>query len=479
MTLQLAVLVTYAALLMGFGLWAGRRSRSAGDFFVAGRRLGPLLLFSTILASNIGAGSTVNAAALGYRDGLSAWWWVGSAGLGSIVLALWIGPHVRRIAARHQLETVGDLLEYRYGPGVRAAVAALLWIGTLAILAGQLLAIGWVLNVVTGMDRWAGCMLGGLVVTVYFTAGGLLTAVWVNVVQLAVLLAGFAVVLPLALAEAGGLGQVMAATSDLEGYWNPWRGGGSGWFYVAMLAPAFIVSPGLLQKVYGARDDAAVRAGVGLNAAVLLLFAAGPPLLGMIARAAHPDLANQDLALPILLMETVPPVVGALGLAALFSRGGELGRRDPVHAGHVPLARPVQAVRAACRQRHGGAARRAAGGGRRRRAGNGARGGRRVDRRGADVLLYAAEREPVRPRDCRPVLATGRLGRGARRHGWRRRAGHARTGGDRRRRLRRHDAGDVGPGRLSTRRRRRGDRTAPTAPTGRQAPGWIVSRLEI
>ncbi|MXY18364.1 MAG: sodium:solute symporter family protein, partial [Acidobacteria bacterium] len=319
MTLHLGVLVAYAALLMAFGLWAGRRSRTAGDFFVAGRRLGPLLLFSTILASNIGAGSTVNAAALGYRDGLSAWWWVGSAGIGSIVLALWIGPHIRRIAARHQLETVGDYLELRYSRGVRAAVAVLLWIGTLAILAGQLLAIGWVLNVVTGMDRWAGCVLGGLVVTVYFTAGGLLTAAWVNVVQLAVLLAGFTVVLPLALVEAGGLGQVMTATADLEGYWNPWQGGGSGWFYLAMLGPSFVVSPGLLQKVYGARDDAAVRTGVGLNAAVLLVFAAGPPLLGMIARAVHPGLANQDLALPVLLMMTVPPVVGALGLAALFS----------------------------------------------------------------------------------------------------------------------------------------------------------------
>ena len=319
MTLHLGVLVVYAALLMGFGLWAGRRSRTAGDFFVAGRRLGPVLLFSTILASNIGAGSTVNAAALGYRDGLSAWWWVGSAGIGSIVLALWIGPHIRRIAARHQLETVGDYLEHRYSRGVRAAVAALLWIGTLAILAGQLLAIGWVLNVVTGMDRWVGCVLGGLVVTVYFTAGGLLTAAWVNAVQLAVLLTGFAAVLPLALAEAGGLGQVMAATADLDGYWNPWQGGGSGWFYLAMLGPSFVVSPGLLQKVYAARDDAAVRTGVGLNAAVLLLFAAGPPLLGMIARAAHPGLASQDLALPVLLMETVPPVVGALGLAALFS----------------------------------------------------------------------------------------------------------------------------------------------------------------
>ena len=40
--------------------------------------------------------------------------------------------------------------------------------------------------------------------------------------------------------------------------------------YLAMLGPAFIVSPGLLQKVYGARDDRAVRIGVGLNAFGLL-----------------------------------------------------------------------------------------------------------------------------------------------------------------------------------------------------------------
>lgn len=318
MSLQLFVLMAYAATLMGVGLWRGRVGR-VSDFFVAGRQLGPFLLCTTVLASNIGAGSTVNAAALGYRDGLSAWWWVGSAGIGSVFLAVWIGPHVRRLAARHDLHTVGDFLEYRYGFAVRGAVALLLWVGSLAILAGQLMAIGWVLNVVTGVDRWVGCVLGGVVITVYFTAGGLLTAVWVNVVQLAVLILGFVVVFPLALADAGGWREVLETTSSIDGYWNPWAGGESGWFYLAMLGPAFIVSPGLLQKVYGARDDRAVRIGIGLNAAVLLVFAAAPPLLGMIARAAHPDLAHQDLALPTLLMEGVPPLVGALGLAALFS----------------------------------------------------------------------------------------------------------------------------------------------------------------
>ncbi len=320
MNLHLAVLLVYAAALMGIGLWIGRTVRSSAEFFVAGRRLGPSLLFSTMLAANIGAGSTVAAAGLGYADGLSAWWWVGSAGLGSIVLAVWIGPRIRRIAAEHELRTLGDYLEYRFGEQVRATITVLLWMGTLAILAAQIIGIGWVLNVVVGLPPWIGCLIGGIVVIVYFTAGGLLTAAWVNAVQLVVLLAGFIVALPLALTAAGGWSEIHQATRTVDAdYWNVWQGGSSGWFYLVMLGPAFIISPGLLQKTYGARDDRAVRLGVGLNAAVLLIFAALPPLLGMIARAVEPALDNPELALPTLLMDVLPPAVGALGLAALFS----------------------------------------------------------------------------------------------------------------------------------------------------------------
>jgi len=316
--LHLTLLVTYSGVLIALGLWIGRRVKGSSDFFVAGRHLGPGLIFATVLAANIGAGSTVGAAGLGYRDGLSAWWWVGSAGLGSIVLALWVGPRIRRLAARHDLRTVGDFLEWRYGRSVRAVIAVLLWLGTLAILAGQLIALAWVLNVVAGIPKFAGCLIGGAVMTTYFTAGGLLASASVNLVQLVVLLVGFLLALPLTLGAAGGLDGLAVAVTD-EGFWNFARGGQSGWIYLAMLGPAFIVSPGLLQKVYGARDDRAVRLGVGANAAALLLFAFVPTLLGMIARALHPDLPNQELALPTLLTENLPPLVGSIGLAALFS----------------------------------------------------------------------------------------------------------------------------------------------------------------
>ena len=116
---HIVLLVLYSLALMALGLWIGRRVRGASDFFVAGRQLGPGLIFSTMLAANIGAGSAVGATGIGYTHGVAAWWWVGSAAIGSAVLAFWIGPAIRREAAAHELRTLGDYLEYRYSRTVR------------------------------------------------------------------------------------------------------------------------------------------------------------------------------------------------------------------------------------------------------------------------------------------------------------------------------------------------------------------------
>lgn len=322
MNLALLMLLLYTVALIALGLWIGRRVSSTSSFFVAGRQLGPGLLFATLLAANIGAGSTVGAAGLGFRDGLSAWWWVGSAGFGTLLLAFWIGPRIWRLARQHDLQTVGDFLELRFGATVRGLVAALLWLGTLAILAGQIIAMASILEAVAGVPRPAGAVLGGVVMTVYFAAGGLLTSVWVNLVQLVVLLLGFAIALPLALGRVGGVdGLLSLAPAGHDALVSA-----SGWQYLVLLVPAFIVSPGLLQKIYGARDERAVRVGVAWSGVALLIFAAFPALLGMSARALHPELAHHELALPTLLANDLPLAVGMLGLAAVLS--AELSSAD-------------------------------------------------------------------------------------------------------------------------------------------------------
>jgi SSS family solute:Na+ symporter len=319
--MQLVLLLTYSVALTAFGVWVGRRVKGSADFFVAGRKLSAPLVFSTVLAANIGAGTTVGAAGQAYIDGVGAWWWNGAAGLGSLALAFWIGPKLWQAAADHGFLTAGDYLEFRYGPLVRALLTSLIWLGTLAILAGQLIAGAAVLQAVADIPRPVGAAIGGVAMTVYFAAGGLLSSAWVNAVQLAVLIAGLALAVPLALAAAGGFAGLAATPGLPATFWDPLysSGPGSGYAFLALLAPAFVISPGLVQKAYGAADRRAVRIGIGAAGVAQLAFAFVPLILGLAARNLHPGLAPRDLVLPTLLVESLPWFVGTLGLAAVFS----------------------------------------------------------------------------------------------------------------------------------------------------------------
>jgi solute:Na+ symporter, SSS family len=318
--LHLVLLIVYSIGIVLFGLWTARFVRHSSDFFVAGRSLGPGLVFASMLASNIGAGSTVGVASLAYRDGISAWWWVGAAGLASFVLAYWVGPPLWRLAKHHDFYTTGDFIEFRYGATARAITSLITCVSALAILAGQLIAGAAILNVITGVPRWAGSLIGAAIMTIYFTAGGLLGTAWVNSVQLVIMLVGFLVALPVAMNNAGGLGALTAAPAPAS-FADPFYSAGaySGWTLLFLTFPAFIVSPGLIQKSFGARNEGALSRGIALNAIALLFFAFVPTLFGMIARVSLPAIEDRNLVLPTVLLQMLPAWLGALSLSAVFS----------------------------------------------------------------------------------------------------------------------------------------------------------------
>jgi SSS family solute:Na+ symporter len=155
----------------------------------------------------------------------------------------------------------------------------------------------------------------------------------VNVLQLTVKLAGFVIALVFLLNASNGFGGLRSSATDAVGadQIDAYLGfTGKGWSaalkYLAILAPSFVISPGILQKLFGARDERAVRIGVGTNAFVLLVYAIVPVLMGIIARSQFPGLANHELALPTLLSQALPFWLGALLLAAIFS--AELSAAD-------------------------------------------------------------------------------------------------------------------------------------------------------
>jgi SSS family solute:Na+ symporter len=317
-SLHLSLLILYSLTVVSLGIWTARFVRTSGAFFVASRSLGPGLIFSSMLAANIGAGSTVGVAGLAHRDGLSAWWWSGSAGLASLVLAFWVGPRLWELAKAHGFYTTGDFLEYRYGASVRGIITALVCFGSLWILAAQLIAGAAIINVLTGAPRWVGTVIGGGIMTVYFTAGGLLGTAWVNSLQLVVMLTGFLVAVPVVVGGVGGLDAFAGLPPTFTDITHS-SGPGSGWTLLALTGPAFVISPGLIQKSYGASSASALRLGVALNGVALMAFAFLPVLLGMAGRAALPEGTSPDLVLPTVLTTLLPAWLGALALAAVFS----------------------------------------------------------------------------------------------------------------------------------------------------------------
>jgi len=293
-------------------------------------------LFTTLIAANIGAGSTVGVTGLAFRHGVSSWWWIGCSAMGSLVLAYFVGPKVWEVAKKYNLYTMGDYLDLRYARAFRGIISSMMVVGTLALFSGQLLGIAWILDVVAGIEKPIGTMIGAAVVTLYFTAGGVLSAAVVNIVEMVVIFAGFCLAAPYALSAVGGWSglEAMVAANMVDSAktaaYFAWDGIGGTTIigYFLMLVPAFCISPGLIGKIYTAENPKAVKIGTALNALVQFGFAFLPMILGMCAFAMFPDLKNPELALPTAMKELMPFGIAALALAAIFA--AEVSTADAV-----------------------------------------------------------------------------------------------------------------------------------------------------
>lgn len=336
MNWYLLVIALYAVLLIAVGVIISRRVKGADDFFVGGRKMAPFLLFITLVAPNIGAGSTVGVAGMGFTSGISAAWWIIASAVGTFILAFVIGPKIWEIAKNNGFYTLGDYLEYRYNRYFRGLISLMMAIGTLAIFAGQLMGIGWILSVVADIDKITSVLIAAVVVVLYFCAGGFLSAVYANLIEACVKLIGFIVAIPLVLAFVGGFEGLhtkvvanMANATQSAAYFS-FDGLGTtvimGFFL--MLMPSFFLSPALIGKVYSARDKKTVRISTFFCGVVMLLFSIIPVILGMAAYAIAPDLPQRDLALPYVMKECMPFWASALALAAIFS--AEISAADAV-----------------------------------------------------------------------------------------------------------------------------------------------------
>jgi len=331
-----AVFGAYLLLMLILGEVAARRKvRSLEDYLLAGRRHGLWVTAGSLVATAIGAGSTLGAAGVAYYVGLSAGWYLWSASVGLALLGFTLGPALRRLA----VYTVPEFIARRYGSSAGLLAAVLALVGLLLFLGAQLLALGTVVAQMTGLSVQMGIVLAGLVVVVYAARGGIWAVHWTDNIQLVWIVIGFLVTTVAGLQSVGGL-PALSPPPPARGFealgptWlNPLtRRPVSGWdvFALGSTVVAWVIMSttwhfamqSTVQRVLATRDPGVARRACGLAALGLVPIGGLVALTGMVARRLYPSLeptgaTEQARALPALIEGLLNPVLGGVILAAL------------------------------------------------------------------------------------------------------------------------------------------------------------------
>jgi SSS family solute:Na+ symporter len=313
--LDYLVIGLYFAVMIAAGYWGLRRARSADDYLVAGRRLGPLLYIGTLSAVVLGGASTIGTVALGYENGVSGMWLVFMIGLGIIALGLLLSTRLSRLG----VYTVSEMLGLRYGPSARLISAIIVASYALMIAVTSTIAIGTVFDVVLGLPPAVAILVAGGVVVAYSVAGGMWSITLTDFLQFCVMTVGiFLALLPLAIARAGGLSGMRAELPD--SYFDLTSIGWQTIFtYFLLFFFGLMIGQDIWQRVFTARSAPIARWGGLVAGLYCLLYGLAGALIGAAARALVPDLEVTDNAFARVATEVLPAGLLGLVLAAALA----------------------------------------------------------------------------------------------------------------------------------------------------------------
>jgi Na+(H+)/acetate symporter ActP len=267
--LDYLVIALYFAVMIGAGYWGLRRARSAEDYLVAGRRLGPFMYVGTLSAVVLGGASTIGGVALGYENGISGMWLVFMIGLGVIALGILLSTRLSRLG----VYTVSEMLENRYGSASRLISAIIIAAYALMIAVTSTIAIGTVFNVVLLLSPSVAILIAGGIVVAYSVAGGMWSITLTDYLQFLIMTVGiFFLLLPLTIAAAGGFSGMSEALPD--SYFDLTAIGWQTIFtYFLLFFFGLMIGQDIWQRVFTARNPEIARWGSVVAGVYCLLYA--------------------------------------------------------------------------------------------------------------------------------------------------------------------------------------------------------------
>jgi SSS family solute:Na+ symporter len=347
-----AILALYFAFVLGIGVALRRQMRSSTDFFLSGRSIPAWVAGLAFLSANLGAQEVIGMAASGAKYGIatSHFYWIGA-----IPAMVFVGVFMMPFYYGSRARSVPEYLRLRFDEKTRGLNAVSFAVMTVISSGISMYAMGLLLGVLLGWDFNFSVLVSALIVLAYIFLGGLTSAIYNEVLQFFLIVAGFVPLVYLGLQDVGGwsgLTARLAVTAQQHGfaagaYTQSWQHMGSPsanpmgveWFGVAM-GLGFVLSFGywttdflVVQRAMAADSMSAARRTPLIAAFPKMLFPFLVILPGMIAIALTTQAGasgfhlpakadgslNYDLTIPLMLGHYFPAGMLGLGLTALMA----------------------------------------------------------------------------------------------------------------------------------------------------------------
>jgi SSS family solute:Na+ symporter len=184
--LDLAIIALYLVGITLFGLRFRRRHRSLRDYFLAGRDIPWWAISLSIVAAETSTLTIISIPGLAYDTNLTFLQVVMGYVLGRVVISFILLPHY----FRGDLYTAYELIERRFGRGLRSLTAGLFLLTRTAAEGVRVYAVSIVVAIALGTGEVASiAIITGLTV-IYTFEGGLAAVIWTDVVQTVIYVGG-------------------------------------------------------------------------------------------------------------------------------------------------------------------------------------------------------------------------------------------------------------------------------------------------
>jgi SSS family solute:Na+ symporter len=342
---DLAIVVIYFALVLAIGFYLKRYARTGEEFFMAGRGMTAWIAGLSFISANLGSLEMMGWSAMAYQFGmLAAHAYLIGAIPAILVLAVVMMPFYY-ISRTH---SVPGYLKLRFNEESRSLAGISFAVMTILMSGINMYAMALVMKVILGWNIHFSIWVSSLTVAVYVALGGLLSAIFNEVVQFFLVWLGAALIPILGLIEAGGWGNMIARINERypgQDYTHLWRNLGSftdnpmGIHWTGMVfGLGLAISFGywttdflVVQRVMTAKDLRSAKLGTVIGAFLKMavpLIVTIPGLLGLallpgrllpeaeaVAAGAH----SYNEVLPLMMARYFGPGLLGLGITALIA----------------------------------------------------------------------------------------------------------------------------------------------------------------